>query len=92
MTQAAFGGTPFSAVVDLWFEPDGDEGVWIALSQAGSGFMTVAEPVDLPATAGWVVVSVDGELYRNRVYLPQGLNAGQLKTKTVACLPDGIPF
>ncbi|MEM9348180.1 MAG: hypothetical protein AAGB26_16350 [Planctomycetota bacterium] len=91
MQQAAFGGTPFSAEVDLWLECDSHPDRVVPLRQAGVDFIAAADPVELPAGSGWVVVSVDGEHYRNRVYLVNGMNTTHRKTEIV-CFKDEVPF
>ena len=91
MQQAAFGGTPFSAEVDLWFESDRKPDQLVPLSQAGVDFIAATNPTELPAGSGWVVISVDGEHYRNRVYLVNGMNASNRKAEIV-CYKDEVPF
>lgn len=61
------------------------------LAQAGKDCISVAEPIDLPAGPGWVVVSVDGALYRNRVLLINGMSASSLKAP-ITCYKDEVPF
>ncbi len=89
MTQAAFGGTPFSTRVDLWLECE--HGV-VPLAQAGAEFVIAVEPVHIPACEAYVIVSVDGQQHRNRVRLIHGLSADNPRAKTVACDNDGLPF
>jgi hypothetical protein len=91
MQQAAFGGTPFSAEVDLWLELDQEPTRTVPLTQAGVDFIAFAEPIDLPAGPGWVIVSVDGEEYRNRVYLVSGTSMASRKA-AIACYKDDVPF
>ncbi len=91
MQQAAFGGTPFSADVDLWLELEEHPKKTVPLTQAGVDFVAFAEPVALPAGPAWVILSVDGELYRNRVYLVNGSTKGSLEA-AIACYKDGAPF
>lgn len=91
MQQAAFGGTPFSAEVDLWLECDSQPGQSVPLTQAGTDFIAVADPIELPAGSGWVVVCVDGEHYRNRIYLVNGMNRTKRKAEIV-CFKDEVPF
>jgi len=92
MIQAAFGGTPFSSEVDLWLEVEGYPPGNIALSQAGADFVVVTEPIDLPAGPAWVVVSVDGHLYRNRVHLTRGISQDHSRVPTAACCENDLPF
>lgn len=91
MQQAAFGGTPFSADVDLWLELEDDRQRAVPLTQAGVDFIAFVEPISLPAGPAWVMVSVDGEVYQNRVYLVNGTTTASLEA-TIACYKDGAPF
>lgn len=66
MSLGAFGGTPFSAQVRIWFDcPHGR----IFLSQAGPASFILSVPQELSACDGTVTVSVDGEAFDRDVSL-----------------------
>ncbi|NBC10957.1 MAG: hypothetical protein GVY24_04375 [Planctomycetes bacterium] len=90
MTQAAFGGNPFSTRVKLWLEGDAGK---LKLSHVGADFVIASEPCSLPAqTPVTVVVSVDGKEHRHRYLLREPLTTNKPRARTMICEPDGLPF
>ena len=90
MTQAAFGGTSFSSVVNLWLEIGPDV---IPLAQVGADFVIASTPSQVPAdTDAIVVVSINGHEYRHKYLLADGLSHDNSRSRTVVYDDDGLPF
>ncbi|QNN22349.1 hypothetical protein HED60_08710 [Planctomycetales bacterium ZRK34] len=87
MIQAAFGGEPFSANVDLWLEYDGRR---IPLSHVEPADVIAQQPIDLPAGAAVLVICVDDQVQRMHVMLDEGMSATRTRARMRPL--DSVPF
>ncbi len=85
---AAFGGAPFSTVVDAWLEMGNSR---ISLSRVGPSFITPQQGAGhVPAGKATIVMSVDGELFRKDIYIEE---PSSLDGTDICFRPDDdIPF
>jgi hypothetical protein len=88
MTQAAFGGTPFSTRVDLWLEAS--SGKIIRLNQVGPGFVICRSPEPMPPGPAKLAISVDGQVNRRDIFLDDGMSPDEPETHYHPL--DDIPF
>lgn len=87
MDRPAFGIPPFSTDVGLWLE--GSWGRW-PLRQVCDTFLIAEEPRQLPEVSGDIVISIDGQVFRRRVRLPEGMKPTHIETPIGP--DDDIPF
>ncbi|MFI4859542.1 MAG: hypothetical protein ACIAXF_02550 [Phycisphaerales bacterium JB063] len=80
----------FTTQICLWLE----DGLGrVNLAQVGADFVIAAEPCRVPANAVvQVVVSINGNERRLPYLLVDGLAESCLRSKTIACEADGLPF
>lgn len=52
-----------------------------AIGQLGPDFLVLRDPVDYPPGDGEITVSIDGDVRRWSVQLPDGITANQPRTK-----------
>jgi hypothetical protein len=57
------------------------DGQVLPIAQFGPDFLILEKPADHSPTNGEILMSIDGHERRWTVYLPDGLVAGQLKTR-----------
>ena len=87
MSQAAFGGEAFSTDVDLWIEYGK---VRIPLGEVGPDLVYARNPHNVPAGKEvTLIISVDGQKYRHRVVLVDGMSKSNLQA---AIEPAVAPF
>jgi hypothetical protein len=55
------------------------------IGQLGPDFIILDNPIDHPPADAEIAMSIDGRQRRWSVHLPEGVSAGQLKTKTAPC-------
>jgi len=53
----------------------------LSIGQLGPDFLILDDPIDCPPTAGEITVSIDGDLRRWPVHLPEGIEPAQLRTR-----------
>jgi hypothetical protein len=56
-------------------------GASLPVAQLGPDFFTLREPAELPPTEAEIVMSIDGEVSRWTVYLPNGVRPNDARTK-----------
>lgn len=84
---AAFGANPFSAVVDLWLEKDGER---ISLTHVEPAIIRAANPQSLPPGPATIFISVDGKIQKHPVYLDDGMSESD--PDTLVRPVDSVPF
>jgi hypothetical protein len=56
-------------------------GFVLPLSQIGPDFVTLRTGIDHPPADAEIVMSIDGEVNRWNVHLPEGISSGQSRTR-----------
>jgi len=57
----------------------------LPIAQLGPGFITLRNPIDLPPVEAEISLSIDGNVERWRVQLPEGISTQKQETKTEPC-------
>ncbi len=76
MKESAFTGYSADIRIDL-----NVNGFVLNVAQLGPDFLTVRDVVEHPPSEAEIVMSVDGNVRRWKVYLPEGISAAKTRTK-----------
>ena len=60
-------------------------GYVLPIGQLGPNFIILRDPKDHVPTDAEIVMSIDGEVSRWNVRLPDGISAGRTRTRTASC-------
>jgi hypothetical protein len=72
------GYTGYSADIRIQLNLNGHK---LNVAQLGPDFLTVRDVVEHPPTDAEIVMSIDGEVERWNVYLPEGISPSKSRTK-----------
>jgi hypothetical protein len=78
MSAQCFHGNGYSADVRMHLSVNGQT---IKIGQLGPNFIILDDALDLAPSQGEITMSIDGQVERWRVSLPDGISANRVKTR-----------